>query len=134
MRASTPCRGAHLSIGSPTVNVEEAFERAEKAWFTFLVRENLGQLRYALGDGFDLDRDRLFVGISEGDDSRYGPRSVGIAAVTIRPKFVDVLYYLRESEEEYHTYKYTVSLDAASDIVNRYLGTRAALAFRSLSK
>lgn len=114
------------------MTAEEEFERAERSWFEFLIRDNVERIRYILGDGFDPGRERLFIGISENDACSFGPRSVGIAVIDVRPKFVDVVYTMRESETEYGTYRYTVSLDAAADIVSRYLGTRAALLFRRL--
>jgi hypothetical protein len=113
------------------MTAEVEFELAERAWFAFLVRSNSGQLREILGESL-AQRNRVFFGISSDDDNPYGPRSVGIAVLTIRTNFVDVLYLIREGEQEDGTYRYTVTLDAATDIIAAYVGTRAALAFRSL--
>jgi hypothetical protein len=48
-----PLRAPHTSHRLATMTTENAFEHSERAWFKFLVRENVERVRFVLGDRFD---------------------------------------------------------------------------------
>jgi hypothetical protein len=104
---------------------------AEICWFTFLVHENSQQMRFAL-DQIKPGQKRAIVGISFDDDSRNGPRAVGIASISIEQDCVVVRHLVKHGELD-SLHRYHLSLDVATGIVADIIGTREAMNLRRLA-